>query len=187
LRRIDGLIARIAFLLAFGVFLAFSSSAQTSNRTSTSIQLTVYVPSVLQLSLDFGNAGVAQINGYLGNSLGSMQGSFAQGGFALASNSTFSLGNAKIVSNLGSSYSISVQSMNSGRLKNFASGSEISYSLLIGGVPTMQYGDAFRMTSSLRTPREGIELPVSIALGTIPTNAAFGAYTDNLLFNVSAN
>jgi len=187
LRRFDGLIARITFLFAFGVFLAFSSSAQTSNRTSTSIRLTVHVPSVLQLSLDFGNGGVAQINGYLGDSLEALQGSFTQGGFALASNSTFSLGCAKIISNLASSYSIIVQSMNGCRLKNLTSGSEISYSLLIGGVPTKQYGDAFRMTTSIRTPREGTELPVSIALGAIPTNAAFGAYTDNLLFNVSAN
>lgn len=167
-------------VLAFVTGAVFAVSAQTSNKTSVSVHLVAYVPPVLKLSLNFSTDGFARVNGYLGDSS-------PKDGFELKSNSTFTLGAARIVSNLGSSYSIVVQSMNNGKLKNQESGNEIHYDLLIGGVPTARYGDAFRMVSAIRTSGAGMDLPVSIALGNIPSGASFGLYSDNLLFNVMAN
>ncbi len=180
MRGIRGSIAKACLVLA--LFAVSSVAAQTSNRTSVAIHLSVYVPPTLQLSVDFASGGVTQITGHLGTTPGD-----SDSGFEIRPNAVFTLGAARIVSNLSSSYSIVIQSMNSGTLKNQDSDSEIAYSLLIGGVPAARYGDAFRVVSSVRTPREGTELPVSIALGNIPSSAAAGLYTDNLLFNIMAN
>ncbi len=176
-------IAKTLLVLAFIAGATFSVFAQTSNNTSVTLHLSVYVPPVLQLSVDFASGGVTQITGYLGNTTSPAH----TDGFELKPNTIFTLGAARIVSNLNSSYSIIVQSMNNGTLKNQASGSAIAYALLIGGEPAARYGDAFRIVSSIKTPRDGTELPVSIALGDIPSSASYGLYTDNLLFNIMAN
>ncbi len=162
--------------------LPFAASAQTPSKTSATIQLAVYVPPVLRLSLDFAPNGAANIVGYLGtNPVG------FKNGFELKPYSIFNLGTARLVSNLSSSYSIVVQSMNRGKLKNQSSGSEIAYDLLIGGMPAARYGDSFRMVTAMKTARDGTDLPVSIALGNIPASASYGVYSDSLLFNVMAN
>ncbi len=182
MRKIVGFVVKTSLVLAIAMGALFSASAQSTGKTSTTIQLTVIVPPVLQLSLNFGDSGVAQINGYLGDS------SPACGaGFAIAPNETIALGAARLVSNLSSGYSIIVQSANGGALKSQTSNSEISYNLLIGGVPVTRCGDSFTIASLARTMRDGTELPVSIALGAIPAGASSGIYSDNLLFNVSAN
>jgi len=181
-RKTVGFVAKTILALAIALGALLSAGAQSTGKTSTTIQLTVIVPPVLQLSLNFGNGGAAQINGYLGDSA---QASSA--GFAIAPNATIALGAARLVSNLSSGYSIIVQSANGGALKSPTSNSEISYNLLIGGVPVARSGDSFTLASMSRTMRDGTELPVSIALGTIPAGASSGIYSDNLLFNVSAN
>lgn len=175
-------IGKALLLLVMMTIVTLSGLAQTPNTTTATIHLTVYVPPVLKLSVDFASNGVTQITGHLGNTSNAYN-----NGFELKSNSTFTLGAARIVSNLSSSYSIVIQSMNNGKLKNQDSGSEIDYNLLVGGVPAARYGDAFRVVSSIRTSRDGTELPVSIALGSIPSSASSGLYTDNLLFNIMAN
>lgn len=180
MRGIRGAIAKAFFALALLAVLPVS--AQSPNKTSVTIHLSVYVPPTLKLSLDFASGGVAQITGHLGTTPGT-----PKSGFELKPNAVFTLGTAHIVSNLSSSYSIVVQSMNGGTLKHDNSESEIAYSLLVGGVPAARYGDVFRVVSSMRTPREGLALPVSIALGNIPSSASAGVYTDNLLFNIMAN
>ncbi|GAB6276063.1 MAG: hypothetical protein SAMD01599839_06030 [Rectinema sp.] len=182
MRGILRVIAKTLLVLAFIAGAASSVFAQTSNKTSVTLHLSVYVPPVLQLSVDFASGGVTQLTGHIGNTPGTYN-----NGFELRPNSIFTLGAARIVSNLNSSYSIVIQSMNNGKLKNQTSGSEIAYDLLIGGIPAARYGDAFRVVSSIKTSRDGTELPVSIALGNIPSSASAGLYTDNLLFNVMAN
>ncbi len=180
MRGIRDAILKTFFVLA--LLAVVPVTAQRSNNTSVTIHLSVYVPPIIELSLDFASGGVTQITGHLGNNP-----STAKSGFELKPNTVFTLGTANVVSNLRSSYSIVVQSMNNGTLKNQESNSEIAYSLLIGGVPAARYGDAFRVASSVRTSREGLALPVSIALGDIPSSASTGLYTDNLLFNIMAN
>ncbi len=185
MKKMRGILRSIAKTLLVLVLVTGALSsvfAQTSNKTSATIQLAVYVPPILTLSVNFASGGVTQITGHIGNTPGTYN-----NGFELRPNSIFTLGAARIVSNLTSSYSIVIQSMNSGTLKNQDSGSEIAYDLLIGGIPAARYGDAFRVVSSIKTPRDGIELPVSIALGNIPPNASSGLYADNLLFNIMAN
>lgn len=171
-------ILAIAMILS----LPFAAFAQTPNRTSATIQLTVYVPPVLRLSLDFAQNGAANIVGYLGSNPAGFR-----NGFELKPYSIFNLGAARLVSNLASSYSIVVQSMNGGKLKNEDSGSEIAYDLLIGGMPVARYGNSFRLVTAMKTARDGTDLPVSIALGNIPASAPNGVYSDSLLFNVMAN
>jgi hypothetical protein len=180
MRGIQRAIAGVFFALTLLGPLAVA--AQSTNKTSVTIHLSVYVPPALKLSLDFASSGVTQIAGYLGSSPGT-----ARAGFELKPNAVYTLGMAHIISNLNSSYSIVVQSMNGGVLKHQSADSEIPYSLLVGSVPAVRYGDAFRVVSSLRTPRDGLALPVSIALGNIPPSASVGVYTDNLLFNIMAN
>lgn len=182
MRRIAGFAGKVSLVLAIALCAAFSVHAQSMGRTSISIQLTVVVPPVLQFSLNFGTGGAAQITGYLGDSAPS-----SGMGFAIAPNATFALGDAHLVSNLSSGYSIIVQSANGGALRSQSSDCEISYNLLIGGVPAARCGGGFTVASSMRTTTYGTELPVSIALGAIPSSASTGIYSDNLLFNVSAN
>jgi len=174
----------IRSLLAIMLILSlpFAVFAQTPNRTSATIQLMVYVPPVLQLSLDFAQNGVANVVGYLGSNSSGFKNSFELKPYAV-----FNLGAARLVSNLTSSYSIVVQSMNGGKLKNQSSGSEISYDLLIGGMTAVRSGDSFRLVTAMKTARNGTDLPVSIALGSIPASASYGLYSDSLLFNVMAN
>ncbi len=182
MKRIRGCITKTSLVLVIALCTLFPAHAQSAGKTSTTIQLTVVVTPVLQFSLNFGNSGAAQINGYLGETTSS-----ATAGFAIAPNATIPLGAARLVSNLASGYSIIVQSTNGGALKNQTSNSEITYDLLIGGVPIARHGNCFTLASTARTMKDGIELPVSIALGSIPPGASSGIYSDNLLFNVSAN
>lgn len=182
MRRIAGNSAKTALILAIALCAAFSVGAQTQGASSTSISISVRVPPVLQFSLNFGTGGGARIAGYLGGA-----GTASADGFVITPNSTVALGDARIVSNLGSGYAIIVQSSNGGTLKNPNSSSEISYDLLIDGVPAVRQQGSFMLSSSMRTSRNGSELPVSIALGSIPAGASAGVYSDNLLFNVSAN
>ncbi len=182
MRKAVGFVAKTMLVLAVALGALSSVGALSTGKTSATIHLTVIVPPVLQLSLNFGNGGVAQINGYLGNFAPS-----SRVGFAIVPNATIPLGTARLVSNLSSGYSIIVQSSNGGALKSQTSNSKISYTLLIGGVPVARSGDCFTIASMSRTMRDGTDLPVSIALGAIPTGASSGIYSDNLLFNVSAN
>ena len=157
-------------------------NAQTSGKTSVSIQIMVYVPSILNLTLDFSSSGIAQLVAYLGDSR-DVRGK----GFELKSNSVVPLGAAHVISNLSSGYSIVVQSMNGCALKNQDSEGTVNYDLILGGIPAMRQGDSFKLNCCGTTPFEGRVLPVSIALGNVPSNAAPGLYADNLLFNIMAN
>ncbi|HOE98814.1 MAG TPA: hypothetical protein PKW91_03600 [Rectinema sp.] len=159
-----------------------SVNAQSTGKTSVSIQIMVYVPAILNLTLDFSTSGATELVGYLGDT------SDANGkGFELKSNSVVSLGAAHVISNLSSGYSIVVQSMNGCALKNQDSQGTVKYDLLLGGIPALRQGDSFKLNCCGTTPMEGQMLPVSIALGNVPSNATPGLYADNLLFNIMAN
>ena len=159
-----------------------SVNAQSTSKTSVSIQIMVYVPAILNLTLDFSSSGIAQLVAHLGDSP-DMRGK----GFELKSNSVVPLGAAHVTSNLSSGYSIVVQSMNGCALKNQDSEGTVKYDLLLGGIPAERQGDSFKLNCCGTTPMEGRMLPVSIALGNVPSNAAPGLYADNLLFNIMAN
>ncbi len=184
-RGIKGISVRNAMLAIAAIMLLANipfANAQTTGKTSVSVQIMVYVPAILNLTLDFSSSGIAQLVAHLGDSLDERG-----NGFELKSNSVVSLGAAHVISNLSSGYSIIVQSMNGCALKNQDSGGTVNYDLLLGGIPAVRQGDSFKLNCSGTTPFEGKVLPVSIALGNVPSNAAPGLYADNLLFNIMAN
>ncbi|OQB95621.1 MAG: hypothetical protein BWX81_01835 [Spirochaetes bacterium ADurb.Bin110] len=184
-RGIKGISVRNAMLVTAIMILLASipcANAQTTGKKSVSIQIVVYVPAILNLTLDFSASGVAELVAYLGDPP-DLRGK----GFELKSNSIVSLGAAHVTSNLSSGYSIVVQSMNGCALKNQDSEGTVKYDLLLGGIPAERQGDSFKLNCCGTTPFEGRVLPVSIALGNVPSNAAPGLYADNLLFNIMTN
>ncbi|MCX8014336.1 MAG: hypothetical protein N3A02_08625 [Rectinema sp.] len=173
---------KIALAAILSLVMLNAVFGQAQSKTSATIQITVIVPKVLQFSADFARNGIADITGYLGSPA-----SASRNAFEIRPNTVFNLGYARLVSNLSSNFSIYIQSANGGKLRNPQSGSELPYSLLIGGMQTVRSADGFRFTTCMKTSRDGAELPVSIALADIPATASAGLYSDSLLFNVMAN
>ncbi|PKL07067.1 MAG: hypothetical protein CVV53_01165, partial [Spirochaetae bacterium HGW-Spirochaetae-9] len=104
------------------------------------IQIVAYVPPVINLSLDFAKDSTARLVGYLPEDGGygseSKNTVNDKAGFAIRTGATIDLGNARLFSNLMSSYSVNVYSANGGSLRNPAdtSSESIPYQLRFGNI-----------------------------------------------------
>lgn len=173
---------KIILILILSLAVLFSSAGQTAAKTTATIHISVTVPTILKFDTNFARDGIATITGYLGSPAPN-----SRNAFEIRPNAVFNLGSARLISNLGSNFSILVQSANGGKLRNLQSGSELPYYLYIGGMLAFRSSDGFKFTTNMRTSRDGTELPVSIAFADIPSTATAGIYSDSLLFNVMAN
>lgn len=173
-------------------FLAFgAASAQNSGR-SVSVQIVATVPVVLSLSLDFSADAGTTVAGYLPDA-GSLipvteQGRRANAGnaFEIREGARVALGNARLVSNISSSYSVQVHSANGGALVD-ERGTKVTYQLTLGDRTISAREGSFQFAASGKSTRAGTALPVGLSISSLPSGAAGGFYTDSLFFSVSAN
>jgi hypothetical protein len=101
--------------------------------------------------------------------------------FEMKEGARVDLGNARLVSNLSSSYSVQVHSANDER------GTKVEYRLSLGDNTVSARGGSFRFAASGKSTRAGTALPVGLSIPRLPAGAASGFYTDSLFFSVSAN
>jgi hypothetical protein len=106
--------------------------------------------------------------------------------FEMKEGARVDLGNARLVSNLSSSYSVQVHSANGGVLVD-ERGTKVEYRLSLGDNTVSARGGSFRFAASGKSTRAGTALPVGLSIPRLPAGAASGFYTDSLFFSVSAN
>lgn len=165
---------------AFLALMVGMQAVEAQTTRSVTIQIIGIVQPYLKLSLDFAPDGIATVLGYLGDAP-------AGGAFTIRSNTMFLLGTARLVSNLMSSYTVVVRSVNGGKLRHRDGHGEVPYTLIIGNQPAVRQGDTFCYVTSGRTSFDGTEVPVSIALGEVSESAGRGLYSDSLQFSIVAN
>lgn len=173
-------------------FLAFqAASAQNSGR-SVSVQIVATVPTVLSLSLDFSADAGTIVAGYLPDSGTATQvperekRAKGRNAFEIREGTRVALGNARLISNISSSYSVQVHSANGGALVD-ERGTKVAYQLTLGDRTASARGGSFQFTASGTSTRAGTALPVGLSISSLPADAAGGFYTDSLFFSVSAN
>lgn len=173
------------------IVIAASAYAQNPVTTrSVSFQIVAVVPPVLNLTLDFASGNATTLTGYYSNGGVPVVGvSYARGTeFQLKSYQSIELGNARLFSNVNNAYSIRVTSLNDGQLRNEAASSRsVPYLLKVGNSVAASLGGVFSFSAFGKTNRGGIALPVSIILGGVPSASNSGAYTDTIVFGISAN
>ncbi|HWR10627.1 MAG TPA: hypothetical protein VN445_02290 [Rectinemataceae bacterium] len=167
---------------------------QASTSKSVSIQLVAVVPAMLKLSLDFSTDTTIQLSGYIpGNETysGNIRSARSEGSrFEIKSGSTIDLGNARLFSNLRSSYSVNVYSANGGSLRDpsGADSAAIPYQVCLGNTTTSARGGTFSFAGpGMSTTMEGSSLRVALVINNVPQTASSGFYSDQLMFSVSAN
>lgn len=168
-----------ALLLAASM--AFAQSEATSK--SVSIRIVAIVPPILNLSLDFATGSTVSLAGYLPGS----EALRSDNGFQIKSGSVVELGNARIVSNLLKSYSVSVFSSNGGSMISQIDNVSIPYTLRFGDSEVVAVGGEFSFVQSGKTSKSGSPMPVALAFANVPSSLPNGVYTDNLMFSISAN
>ena len=166
----------------FALAAATSLSAQ-NNGKSVSIQIVATVPAVLKLSLDFSADATTQVAGFIP---GASATSASARAFEIKDGATVGLGNARLVSNVSSSYSVNVYSANGGALVD-AAGSKVNYQLQLGDKVANANGGTFSFRASGKSTRDGNPLAVALSIPSVPAGAASGFYTDSLMFSVAAN
>lgn len=173
------------------IIVCASVFAQNSPRsTSATIQIVAIVPSILKLNLDFSNSSTATVLGYLRSDGSTTPMPAVKGNqFEIKPGAMVELGNARLFSNVPGSYTITAYSANGGALKNTygMTNDAIPYSLILGSMQAVPQGGAFHFTSSGKSTRDGTELKVALALGSVPSSAPAGFYADQLMFSVAAN
>lgn len=181
---------RIVLAVLMTIVCASVFAQNSSRSTSATIQIVAIVPSILKLNLDFANSSTATLLGYLRSDGTTSPMPVSKGNqFEIKPNATVELGNARLFSNVPGSYTIIAYSANGGTLKNSygMTADGIPYSLILGSMQATPQGGAFRFTASGKSTRDGTELKVALALGSVPANAPAGFYADQLMFSVSAN
>ncbi len=155
-------------------------AAQTSNRTSVCDHLSVYVPPTLQLSVDFASGGVTR-SPTPRRHPGDSDSGFESG--LMQSSPWSSAHRLQPQLKLLHCHPVDEQRYTEESGLRQRNSLQPPYRRRPGGaLRRCVQGCLF----SQDTPG-GHELPVSIALGNIPSSAAAGLYTDNLLFNIMAN
>ena len=176
--------------------LAALSGAQAQKAAagkSVTVQIVAVVPQVLRLALDFSADATAQLTGYIpGNAVPKSNVSYARSTgprFEIRPGSVVELGNANIFSNVDSSYSVEVFSSNGGSLRDpsFATNLSIPYLLYFGDTATAARGGSFSFARSGKSTKTGPSLRVALMIGSVPTAAPSGTYTDQLMFSIAAN
>jgi len=195
-------LAALAFALTAGAFAQGSVSTK-----SVSIRLVAVVPAILRLSLDFSPDSTAQVSGFVANSDGAnsdgansdtansttlANGAYSEARgsrFEIKSGSTMDLGNARLYSNVMSSYSVNVYSANGGSLRDptDAAKGAIPYQLCLGDSVATARGGAFTFATSGKSSMTNAPLRVGLAIDNVPQTASGGFYSDQLMFSVSAN
>lgn len=182
-------VRRILFACLFSLLALAAASAQNSGR-SVSVQIVATVPPVLSLSLDFSPDASATVAGFLPAEGAAVSGPAGRTGgknaFEMREGARVELGNARLVSNLSSSYSVQVHSANGGALVD-ERGTKVVYQLSLGESTVSARGGSFEFTASGKSSRVGTALPVGLSIPRLPAAAAGGYYTDSLFFSVSAN
>lgn len=162
--------------------LAATASLSAQNNKSVSVQIVATVPAVLTLSLDFSADATTQVAGFIPGI--AVPG--AANAFQIRDGATVGLGNARLVSNVSSSYSVNVYSANGGALVD-ANGSKVNYQLQLGDKVANANGGTFSFSASGKSTRNGNPLAVALSIPSVPAGAASGFYTDSLMFSVAAN
>lgn len=160
---------------------------------SVTIQIVAFVPPVINLSLDFSKDSTARLIGYLPDE--GTQGSDVElsrkddYGFEIRKGATIDLGNARLFSNLLSSYYVNVHSTNGGSLRNQAamSSEAIPYQLRFGTSLASAEGGSFKFPTAGKSSLNSPSHRVALEIGEVPLSAAYGSYTDQLMFSVSVN
>lgn len=170
------------------------AGAQSDARSqSVTIQIVAVVPAVLRLALDFSPDGYARLNGYVPGAevLGSDASYSRSAGinFEIKAGTKVELGNARLFSNVTSSYSIRVHSANGGLLRDpgDAAKSSVPYRLCLGDSVAAAQGGVFSFAASGKSSKGNVPLMVALDIGDVPSAATSGYYTDQLMFSVSAN
>lgn len=181
-------------LLASLVLTATAGAYAQSNAVSKSvtIQIVAYVPPVLNLSLDFSRNSAILLIGYLpGEEANNSDiGHSGSGGrFEIRRGATIELGNARLFSNLITSYSVKVYSSNGGKLKSSADAGQelIPYQLRFGNSLASAVGGSFTFAAAGKSSYSSEPRGVALEIGDVPVSATNGFYTDQLMFSVSAN
>lgn len=179
----------LAMLLIAAVM---GSYAQTgSDSRSATIQIVAVVPSILKLSLDFSSDATAQLTGYIpGPNASAINVSYSKGSrFEIRQGARVDVGNARLFSNMNSSYSVAVYSANNGTLRDPSGKSQVAiqYGLFLGDKYDVARGGAFTFMASGKSTKSGTPLKVALAINDIPSIATSGIYTDQLMFSISAN
>jgi hypothetical protein len=188
-----GMVKRSFFaLLAFAALAGANAQAKASSKTAT-IQIVAVVPAVLRLSLDFSADATVQLAGYIpGTEAAAVPAAYSKNAgsrFEIKSGAKVDIGNARLFSNLSSSYSVNVYSANGGTLRdaNNAAAAAIPYQLQLGDSAADARGGTFSFNASGKSTKGGEPLMVALAINSVPAGARSGFYTDQLMFAVSAN
>ncbi len=172
-----------------------AGSGLNSNSKSISIQIVAYVPPVLKLSLDFSENLNPRLVGYIPHETSPGSATIARSaasiatGFEIHEGAMIDLGNARLFSNLISSYRINVYSANGGSLRNSAEANPepIPYRLRFGDLLASAVGGRFSFAAEGKSSFNSPSHRVALEIGEIPPSAVKGFYTDQLMFSVSAN
>lgn len=182
----------ILVALVFAAIAGASAQNRTSSK-STTIEIVAVVPAVLRVSLDFSQDSTAQIAGYIPNDASLRSDiAYSKNGnsrFEIKSGTTVNLGNARLFSNVVTSYSVNVYSANDGSLRD-SSGvalNAIPYQLCLGDATATAKAGTFSFAAAGKHSKNAEPLKVALMINDVPQTAVSGFYSDQLMFSVSAN
>lgn len=190
---------RIA-VFALALLLAFAAGGtlyaqQSSPSSSVEFTIVAFVPQILDFSLGFSAGRAALLEGYFSGSDAAADDPGSGGAaeatrFQIREGSLISLGNASLHSNVRGTYTISAYSVNGGYLVPDLIGTGvpgIPYQLLLGDQSARSLGGTYYFSASGKTLREGRSYEVALAIADVPAGTPAGAFTDQLVFSISAN
>lgn len=182
-------VRRICLALFIALSL-MSVSAQTGTHASV-LQIVAVVPPVLKLSLDFSQGSTTNLVGVIpsGDASASQLPANEGSSFVIRAGARINVGNARLFSNIKSSYTISVVSANGGELRDPAGnpGSGIGYELSLGDMPARASGNTFSFLASGKSVRGGTAMSVALNIPQVPAGASSGVYSDQITFSIAAN
>ncbi|HEY9053557.1 MAG TPA: hypothetical protein VIO60_01930 [Rectinemataceae bacterium] len=162
--------------------------------TSVSIQIQAVVPPILNLSLDFAPHSTAQLRGWLSPREARAEtlarfGATKPSEFSIQEGAVVELGGIHVFSNTNAPASIQIHSANGGCLQSESVEKPVSipYFLVIEGQRSLGSAGSFSIRSPGKTPMEGRDLRLALAIASVPPAASSGWYSDTLTFQIAAN
>lgn len=182
----------ISTALIFTALVGTNAQARASS-TSATIRLVAVIPAVLRLSLDFSHDATTRIAGYIPSEdtlhADARQPNDGDSQFEIRQGATLDLGNARLFSNVTSSYSVNVYSANGGSLRDPTGAivAAIPYNLYFGNSSISARGGSFTFVTSGLSTNNSAPLKVALEISDVPQTATSGFYTDQLMFAMAAN
>ena len=190
--------ARYAKSFAQAIFacivLASVQAQPKTGSSSISIQIQAVVPQILTMSLDFSPDASTRVRGWLSSQeeradTPSASNRSESRDFRIREGAVVELGGIHLFSNTNAPASIQIYSANGGCLlpDSTERPMPIPYSLIVGEQRTLGSAGSFSVRSPGKTPMEGTDLRVALAIASVPRVASSGWYSDTLTFQVAAN